>query len=544
METSAMKNTPVYLRPDVIAEPLINQWYAWIQLMSPATAALNIKKRHLPIMESFINSPLMHMAACKNPKMMGGPFVNYEAHRVEEMKSLFEETKSIQKNLLVLAKALEELNQLMEEEAGGFALESLYEKIPEVLRGYVELEYDIYGKPCFRILEAMLYKSPYYEKQNQKVTLRISMEDQRPFMLSSPRLQKEGELSLHIPFESQAYDDLFRSRTHPVELGKICEILGVSEEAIQHLFTEQKHDSNSSNSHEKIKIRYFGHACLLIESNSVNILIDPVLAYDTGKEPSRYTFYDLPPVIDYVLISHHHQDHIQLETMLQLRHKVKQVVVGSNLKGALQDPSIKLMLYYLGFRNVIELDEMEEIPFDGGRITALPFMGEHHDLAIRSRLGYRIDVGEHSVTILVDSCNISPEVYQRVFEHLGPTDMLFLGMECVGSPISWSYGALLPKAIEHNKDRSRRGRASNFEEARNLIQIMKPRSMYVYAMALEPWLQHILGLAYEEDAVQMTESGKLIDWCLEQGIQSARLYGKADFLPQNELIQIQGGNYA
>ncbi|MEO0768444.1 MAG: hypothetical protein AAFY72_03270, partial [Cyanobacteria bacterium J06649_4] len=28
-----------YLRPDVIAEPLINQWYAWSYLIPPATAS-------------------------------------------------------------------------------------------------------------------------------------------------------------------------------------------------------------------------------------------------------------------------------------------------------------------------------------------------------------------------------------------------------------------------------------------------------------------------------------------------------------------------
>ncbi|MEO1395697.1 MAG: hypothetical protein AAFV90_22585, partial [Cyanobacteria bacterium J06634_5] len=34
-----MKDFLGYLKPDVIAEPLINQWYAWSALIPPATAS-------------------------------------------------------------------------------------------------------------------------------------------------------------------------------------------------------------------------------------------------------------------------------------------------------------------------------------------------------------------------------------------------------------------------------------------------------------------------------------------------------------------------
>ena len=43
------------------------------------------------------------------------------------------------------------------------------------------------------------------------------------------------------------------------------------------------------------------------------------------------TFYDdLPDVIDYVLITHNHQDHLLFETMLQIRSRIKHVVVPRN----------------------------------------------------------------------------------------------------------------------------------------------------------------------------------------------------------------------
>ena len=63
------KNQKVYLKPNVVIEPLFDQWYAWSHLISPATAAKNITGRHLKIMDSYIMAPKIHAEAVKNPKM-------------------------------------------------------------------------------------------------------------------------------------------------------------------------------------------------------------------------------------------------------------------------------------------------------------------------------------------------------------------------------------------------------------------------------------------------------------------------------------------
>jgi L-ascorbate metabolism protein UlaG (beta-lactamase superfamily) len=76
-----------------------------------------------------------------------------------------------------------------------------------------------------------------------------------------------------------------------------------------------------------VRWRYFGHACILIEIAGLSFLFDPVLSYTYEAEVSRYIYDDLPGVIDYVLITHNHQDHVPFETLLQIRHKVRNIVV-------------------------------------------------------------------------------------------------------------------------------------------------------------------------------------------------------------------------
>ena len=59
-----------------------------------------------------------------------------------------------------------------------------------------------------------------------------------------------------------------------------------------------------------VRWSYFGHACILIESQGISMLFDPVLSYTYENGISRYTYLDLPDSIDYVLITHDHQDHV------------------------------------------------------------------------------------------------------------------------------------------------------------------------------------------------------------------------------------------
>lgn len=523
----------VYLKNNVQVEPLINNWYAWHHIIPPILTALNLVEKNIPIMESYISAPEFHAEAVKDPAFKGGPFIDLPGDRSEEVKALLDRINESSRPLFSFVNAIHNLDSLLEKKAVGFNLQPLYREIPEEIKGYVELYYDRHHRPDFRFYEALLYKSPYYIEKFQTLALSLIEKDaDRPFIFSTPRLLDKNSIELRVPFRSEKLDELFKMKRTPAKYEYIRELLDVkpeNETLFRKLFTDIPPKKYQKYTGDSIRIRYFGHACILIESKDQSILLDPILSYTYESDVPRYTFDDLPDEIDYVLITHGHHDHILLETMLQLRHKVKNIVVGKNIDGAIQDPSIKLMLRNLGFNNVIEITDFEQINAGGGLvITGVPFIGEHHDIYINSKLCYHINMKGYTLLAVADSCNQSHELYKICHDWLGDVDVLFMGMECDGAPASWAYGPVFSKKQERNKDFSRRGRGSNYEEGINLVKRFNFKEVYVYAMGSEPWIKHLLDVHYTEASNPIIQSNKLIDHCKTDGLVAERLFAEKE----------------
>jgi L-ascorbate metabolism protein UlaG (beta-lactamase superfamily) len=465
--------------------------------------------------------------------MLGGPFINYGADRAGDVKRLLEQTAREQAHVLEFAAAVKGLDKILTEEAaGGFSLEGVYRKVPEVLRGYVELVYDLNHQPSMRFIEGLLYRSPYYNTAAQSVSLSLVERDDRSFVFSTPRLEREGWLNLRVPFADGRLDELFRMRHEPRPLGHVREAFGVGEADLP-LFssfftTEPPTPTPTRYDGDGVRIRYFGHACVLFETREVSVLCDPLVSYDVETSAPRYALSDLPEVIDYALITHNHQDHCMFETLLQLRHKIRNVVVPKSNGGGLADPSLKLVLQHVGFRNVIELDEMEELEVPGGHITGLPFFGEHADLHIRTKLAYAVRLGGRSIVCAADSENLEPELYRRVHDVTGDVDVVFIGMECDGAPMSWLYGPLISKPLSRKVDQSRRSNGSDYEKAIQIVERLNPSQVYVYAMGQEPWLKYLTSIQYTAESRPIVESDKLVAECLRRGLASERLYGRKE----------------
>src|SRR5438445_9123900 len=100
-------NDSYYLKPNIAAEPLVDGWYAWAHLIPPATLSRNITERHLKIIDSYIQSPETHEAAVKDPRLLGGPFMDFKHRCVEDVEALRDEILQDRGHLITLSRAIE-----------------------------------------------------------------------------------------------------------------------------------------------------------------------------------------------------------------------------------------------------------------------------------------------------------------------------------------------------------------------------------------------------------------------------------------------------
>lgn len=124
---------------------------------------------------------------------------------------------------------------------------------------------------------------------------------------------------------------------------------------------------------EKLRVTFVNHATLLIQTNNVNILTDPIWSDRCSPVsfagPKRHhapgvRFEDLPP-IDVVILSHNHYDHMDVPTLQRLAREHNPRIYAGLGNGA--------FLRSKGIENVTELDWWQPAPIsDGVRVNAVP----------------------------------------------------------------------------------------------------------------------------------------------------------------------------
>lgn len=519
-----------YVKSGMIIEALADRFYAWFHAVAPVQAAMNLASMQVPLLESYLRNPRMHVAAVSNPELRGGFFVGIEEARASEVADLLAAIKRDRAGMLMFAAAITEGAELVRASAAGFDLAPLYSKLPSALSGLVELGYDAGNQPSMHFLEPLVYKSALYDEGRQSVQLSLDSGVERPFILGTPRLPAPDALDLALPFRHPGLEELARARIRPTTAGRLREALELDDAQATRLgrFLSSRPSLNPDRHiPDGGRIRYFGHACLVFQTPRGSVVTDPFIStYNAAGD--RYTLDDLPDHIDLVLITHGHQDHIVLETLLQLRGRVGAVVAPRSSKGSICDPSIATCLSHLGLP-VIEVDDFDQVPFPGGTVTATPFLGEHGDLDIRAKSTYWIEMAGRKIFIGADTAGLEPAFYRSVRQNLGPADIAFLGMECDGAPVTWLYQAILTTALPKKMTKSRQLSGSNAAQAAAIATELGAQNAYVYAMGEESWQGHVMATTYNENSYQMKQISEFLAWCSSQGISAEHLINKHEW---------------
>lgn len=125
---------------------------------------------------------------------------------------------------------------------------------------------------------------------------------------------------------------------------------------------------------ENLKITYVNQSTLLIQTDGINLLSDPMWSFRSSPVswagPKRIRApgikIDDLPEIDVVLISHDHYDHLDIDSLIAISKKSNPVILtGLGIKNLLQKE---------GFKNVTELDWWQEQKIKSGKakITFVP----------------------------------------------------------------------------------------------------------------------------------------------------------------------------
>ncbi|HRB70787.1 MAG TPA: MBL fold metallo-hydrolase [Flavobacterium sp.] len=193
---------------------------------------------------------------------------------------------------------------------------------------------------------------------------------------------------------------------------------------------------------------WFGHSSYFLQTNGIKFLIDPV--FSGAASPirmttksfggsDRYTTSDIPE-IDYLIITHDHWDHLDYETVKNLKSKVKTVICGLGVGEHLE---------YWGYdkSRIIEKDWHETIELiNNTKLHTTParhFSGRGLSRNKSLWLSFVLETPDKRIFIGGDGGYDSH--FKAIGDKFGPFDLAII--ECGQYDKNWKYIHLMPEEV-------------------------------------------------------------------------------------------------
>lgn len=220
---------------------------------------------------------------------------------------------------------------------------------------------------------------------------------------------------------------------------------------------------------------WFGHSSYYLQLDGKTFLIDPVFSGYASpfsftnkafKGTNIYKAADFPE-IDYLIISHDHYDHLDYNTVVEMKDKVKQVICGLGVGQHFE---------YWGYdvSQIMELDWYDQLNLvDGLELIATP--ARHYSGRGLKRnqslwCSYVLKSADYKVYIGGDSGHDS--FFTKIGEQFGPFDLAILEQGQYNK--DWSFIHMLPEKV--------------FETAEQLkAERIFPVHHSKFALAVHPW---------------------------------------------------------
>ena len=210
-------------------------------------------------------------------------------------------------------------------------------------------------------------------------------------------------------------------------------------------------------------LKYLGHSGWLIKNNNFKILCDPWFNPEGAFFSAWFPFpdnlhilnQDLFTDLDFVYVSHSHQDHFDPWFLKNLDPKTRFIIPKFS------DRLLLNKLKKLGFKNITQLAEDQEIDVNGVKVKIII-----HDQMIEKDSGILLDDGKHKILNLND-CH--PE-FNEVKDFANNLDLLLLqSSSAIWWPCVYEYSESDMKAMGRLKRKNVMTRSVKY------AQQLKPR---------------------------------------------------------------------